>query len=158
MNSAIRRLTRSRLAGILSRYTLGSVVAAVVSEATLLLLLGLSVTGASGATAAAWISGAVVNYGLNRWAWGKRGRPSLWREVVPYWATAVVSLGVSMVSTELAHASAPALFEGRTLQVAFVGFVFLVTYVVLFVGKFLLFHFVLFRERGTSDGDVKVSA
>ncbi|MQA96901.1 MAG: hypothetical protein GEV11_20480 [Streptosporangiales bacterium] len=150
MNSAIRRLTRSRLAGIVSRYTAGSVIAAVVSEATLLLLLGLHVTGPTGATVAAWVAGAITNYGLNRWAWGKRGRPRLWREFVPYWITALVSLGVSIWSTDLAHSAAPALFADRTLQVAFVGFVFLVTYAVLFVGKFLLFHYVLFADRDTS--------
>src|SRR5215469_339400 len=36
------------------------------------------VTGAAG-----WLAGAVVSYGVSRWAWERRGRPRLLRETVP---------------------------------------------------------------------------
>jgi len=141
----LRRLSRHRIAKIFTKFTAGSVLAMLASEATLLTMLGLSISGPKTASVAAWFAGAVVNYFVSRtWAWGRRGRANAWREVLPFWATSVAQLLISTVTSDLAHGVAPDVTSSHTLQVSLVGAVYLGTYGVLFIGKFLLFHFVIF--------------
>jgi putative flippase GtrA len=142
------RLTHGRIVRILRRYTAGSALAAIASEVTLLSLLGFHLTGPKLASVAGWLAGAIVNYFLSRnWAWGLKGRANAWREVLPFWATSVACLVASTWTSDLAHGYAPSVTSSHPLQLAFVGTVYLGTYGVLFVGKFLLFHFVIFTDR-----------
>ena len=118
----LHRLRRGRIATILTRYTAGSALAAIASEVTLLGLLGFHLTGPRVAAIAAWLAGAIVNYVLSRtWAWGKRGRPSALRELLPFWATSVACLIASTWTSALAHDHAPAVTSSHPLQLAFVG-------------------------------------
>ena len=72
----------SVLRGIFTRYAIGSVLAGVASEAVLLATYGPGLLGPHAASVAAWMAGAALNYGLNRWwAWGRRGRASLLKEL-----------------------------------------------------------------------------
>ncbi|MGP4022604.1 GtrA family protein [Actinomadura sp. 3N407] len=130
---------------IFTRYTIGSVLAAVASEATLLLTYGPGLLSPGAASVAAWGAGAGLNYVLNRrWAWGRRGRASLWRELVPYWGIAVASMAISAWATGVADRLGPRLFESGGLRTAFVGGVFLAVYGLMFVVKFGLFHYLVF--------------
>jgi putative flippase GtrA len=139
---------RGPLGRTLTRYTLGSVIAMVVSEATLLLVFGLHVGGTRTASAAAWVTGAIVNYFLNRnWAWRRRGRAHPAKELLPYWITAVAGLLLSMWATHAAGTLAPRLSDEHTVATVLVGAAYLVTYGFLFVAKFLLFHYVIFTDR-----------
>src|SRR6201989_2675503 len=40
---------------------------------------------ATWASIIAWFSGALVSYVLSRWAWKRKGRPSLLKETLPFW-------------------------------------------------------------------------
>lgn len=145
---AILVAIRGPLGRTLTRYTVGSVIAMVASEVTLLLVFGLHLGGARTASAAAWLSGAVVNYFLNRnWAWRRRGRAHPVKELLPYWATAVAGLLLSMWATHLATRLAPQAGGDHAVTTALVGAAYLVTYGGLFVAKFLLFHYVIFTDR-----------
>ncbi|TDE36783.1 GtrA family protein [Actinomadura sp. 6K520] len=139
---------RRALRLIFTRYTIGSVLAAVASEATLLLTYGTGLLGPRAASVAAWSTGAALNYVLNRWwAWGRRGRASVWRELVPYWAIAVASMLLSAWATGVADRLGP---EAAGPRMVFVGGVFLAVYGVMFVVKFCLFHYFVFAGgRGT---------
>jgi putative flippase GtrA len=69
------------------------------------LLLTNGVLGWSAVTAniTAVSIGAVPSYALNRaWVWGKRGRSHLWREVVPFWALALLGLAFSTLVVAIA--------------------------------------------------------
>lgn len=145
---------RGPLGRTLIRYALGSVIAMVVSEVTLLLVFGLHLTGARTAAAAAWGTGAIANYFLNRnWAWRRRGRAHPGRELLPYWLTAVASLLLSMWATQAAGSLAPRLSGDHTIATALVGAAYLGTYGFLFVAKFLLFHYVIFTDRRTRSAE-----
>ncbi|RFS83441.1 GtrA family protein [Actinomadura spongiicola] len=136
---------------IFTRYTVGSVLAAVLSEATLLLTYGPGLLGPGAASVVAWGAGAALNYVLNRWwAWGRRGRASLWRELVPYWVIAVASMVLSAWATGAADRFAPRLVESDALRTAFVGGAFLAVYGVMFVVKFVLFHYFVFAGAPTT--------
>lgn len=144
---------RGPLGRTLTRYTVGSVIAVVASEITLLLIFGLHIGGARTASAAAWLSGAIVNYFLNRnWAWQRRGRAHPVKELLPYWASAVAGLLLSIWATHLATRLAPQVSHDHTITTVLVGAAYLVTYGVLFVAKFLLFHYVVFTDRRPRTG------
>ncbi len=71
------------------RYTIGSALCLGVSELTLLVLL---LAGLQGwlASLLASAAGIIPGYPLNRaWTFGRRGPSHTWREVVPYWLTAI---------------------------------------------------------------------
>jgi putative flippase GtrA len=151
--SELRRLLRSAIARIFSRYLIGSVVSAGVSEATLMVAYGLGLLGPHEASVAAWVTGAIVNYLLNRWAWRVRGKPKPLRELLPYWAAAVASLVVSTWATGVADRLGSQLFGEGTARTVFVGAVFLGVYGVLFVGKFVLFHYFVFAGTEGDAGE-----
>lgn len=126
----------------------------VVSEITLLLVFGLHIGGARTASAAAWASGAIVNYFLNRnWAWRRRGRAHPGKELLPYWGTAIAGLLLSMWATHEATAFAPRISDDHTVTTVLVGAAYLFTYGFLFVAKFLLFHYVIFTDRSSRAAD-----
>jgi putative flippase GtrA len=146
---------RSPLGRTLTRYVLGSIIAMAVSEATLLSVFGLHLQGARVAAAAAWATGAIANYFLNRnWAWQRRGRAHPVKELLPYWIIAVAGLLLSVWATHAASAFAPRLSGSHTLATVFAGAAYLGTYGFLFVAKFFLFHYVIFNDRRSRDTEV----
>ena len=124
----------------LLRFGTNAIVATVCSQTTFLLLYGPLRTSTTVASVAAWFAGAIPNYWMNRsWTWGRRGRPSVRRELAPY---AAIVLGTLLLAV-LATGTADHVLDGtsvshaaRTLIVT--GTYFLV-YAVMFVFRFLLF-------------------
>ena len=79
------------------RYTTVSIVAVACSQSVLLLLQALGMNPAP-ANIFAVTLGCVPSYTGNRyWVWGKRGKNHFWREVMPFWAIALVGLAFSTV-------------------------------------------------------------
>ncbi|MCG5216829.1 GtrA family protein [Streptosporangium sp. KLBMP 9127] len=155
----LRHLIRGSVPRIFTRYAIGSVVAAVVTEAVLLVTYGFGLLGPQAASVAAWACGATVNYVLNRrWAWRRTGRAKPLRELLPYWLAALASLGVSTWATGAADRLATTLFVSDGPRVAFVGAVFLGVYGVLFIAKFALFHYFVFADRPGADTDPETGA
>lgn len=141
-----------------TRYTAGSVVATVCSEVAFLLLYGVAHTGSTAATVLGWLAGAVPNYLLNRsWAWGRKGRPQLARELLPYAGIVAGTLAVASVTTHYAGIGAASVTELDWLRVLLVGAAFLGTYGVLFVVRFMLLDR-LFRGRRRSRHQVASTA
>jgi putative flippase GtrA len=101
--------------------------------------------GISGVLAA--IVGAIVSYFLSRKAWGRKGRPDLWRETVPFW---LVSVGAWLVLGAAAHYGL-VLAKQENLhhfeRHAVVGGIYFLANCVTFVIRFLIFHYVLFADR-----------
>lgn len=133
-----------------TKYTAGSVIATVCSEVTFLLVYGVFHGGSVAASVLGWLAGVVPNYFLNRnWAWGRKGRHDLRREVLPYAAIAVVTVGIASLTTHAAGVLVPRMVSTHWLQVGVVGAVFLATYGVLFAARFMLLDrlFGLARSR-----------
>ena len=130
----------------MSRYTMGSVVCFLVAEVTFVLLFKPHLLGARGASVVASIVGIIPGYTLNRqWTWGRRGKSDLWREVVPYWVTALVSTALAAVATGAANdAFANYSRDTRTIINAVA---YMLTYGVLFIAKYIIFDRVLFAHR-----------
>jgi putative flippase GtrA len=134
-----------------------SVLCVVVSQSVLLvtfgvLRLGSAVTCNIIATAVA----AIPSYYLNRrWAWGKRGRSHLFREVIPFWVLAFVGLALSLWMVSLAQHEATRFAASHLQTVVLVNVAALFAFGIVWIGKFVIFNGWMFArhdepERTTS--------
>src|SRR6516164_3454524 len=99
--------------------------------------------------AAAWLAGALVSYLVSRWAWERRGRPRLLAEALPFVAISVAAGAVLIEAGHLGRQEAGALgLHGIAFYLAAQGF-YLAANVVTFIGRFVIFNFVLFADRST---------
>lgn len=124
------------------KYTAVSAISTLVSQG--ILYLTFTVGNIASATYCAAIANAVATipaYNLNRrWAWGKKGKSHLWREVVPFWTFSIagffLSTGLVYFSRRLtvhfgfSHGEASAVVQAANLF----------GYGVLWIGKFLVFN------------------
>jgi putative flippase GtrA len=107
--------------------------------------------GAAGFTAA--VIGAAVSYVLSRWAWERKGKPDLLRETLPFWLVSACvwvilalanKLGVHLVVVMHLH-------KGWKKVIVENGTYFLANCVT-FAARFLIFHYLLFTDRGKHAG------
>ena len=124
----------------LLRFGASSVVAVVCSETTFLLLYGPAHASSTVASICAWLAGAIPNYWINRtWTWGRRGRPSMSRELVPYAAVVFGTLGLAIGATALGDALLRDSGVSDAARTVMVGGIYLAVYAVMFFVRFLLF-------------------
>jgi putative flippase GtrA len=146
----LRRRLRTQGGRRLIRFAPAAVLALCATQLTYLVLQIAHVT-AGVAGAAGWFAGAAVSYLVSRWAWERKGRPDWLRETVPFW---VISLCVGVVLTltsKFAHSEARALGLHRVEEVLFAQGLYLLANCCTFVIRFLIFHYVLFADRGARD-------
>jgi putative flippase GtrA len=130
------------------RYALGSAAATVVSAITFALAYRGLDSGPQVASVAAFLSGAAVNFTSNRfWAWSRRQRPGLGRDVAGY--------AVLAVATALAAAGVTTLTEHHTETWILVEMSYFGTYALMFLLKFVVLDRVLFRERAAVESTTR---
>ena len=145
-----RASSRRELVGKLLRYFAGSVVAAVCSETTFLLLYGALTTSPAVASSLGWLAGAAPNYWLNRtWTWRRHGKPSFTRRSCPTPRSS--SAPFCSPPSQPASSTPRWLNDGTSdsLRLVLVGGTFLAVYGVVFLLRFLLLD-QLFRRGETS--------
>jgi putative flippase GtrA len=141
------RHVRSGLVGRVARYGAGSIVATICSQVTFLVLYGPVGAGTTVTSTLAWLAGAIPNYFLNRsWTWGRRGRPSLTRELLPYAAIVFGTLGLAILATGLGAAALDRTSISHATETFLVWGIYFTVYVVMFGVRFFLFDR-LFRPR-----------
>ena len=137
--------TRRRLGIRFARYSVGSVVALVTSEVVFSVTYGAGLLGTTGASVAAFAAGAVPNYIANRrWAWERRGRLAVRREVIGYAAVSLGSLAAAAIATAATGRVAPWVSSSHAVRVALVSASYFATFAVLFVAKFVLLDRLIF--------------
>lgn len=130
-------------------------IAAACSEATLVILYGLLHLAPGLASCLAWLAGAVPNYWLNRsWAWGRRGRPDVRREVLPYVVIVLTTLALATILTGAVDRWSRHTATGPTARVVLVAGTFLAVYAAVFLLRFVLFDRLFGRldRPGSRDG------
>ena len=153
--ATLRRL-RARHGRQLTRYSIGSVVAAAASQLTFTVMYALGVS-ATVASVLGFAAGIAPNYQLNRrWAWGRRGRSHLGTEVLPYLGVAATSLLLTVLGTRWGEARVRALDLGDTQRVVLTALVFAVVNGVLFLGKYLVLDRWLFGRRPHGQDDAAI--
>jgi len=145
---AVRRRLQTQLGKRFSRFVLVAVGAVIASQIMLTVCLGpLGVTAGKSAIAA-WATGAIVSYFLSRWAWERKGKPDLLRETLPFMIVAVGTAIVLTLTTKWANEQAIDMGLSHAKRVLFVDAAYLIANCVTFLTRFVIFHYVLFRDRG----------
>ena len=147
------RLRNHRLAVRATKSLLGSVAATVCSEAAFALSYGTNLLGTTGASAVAFVAGAVPNYFLNRsWAWQRKGRVRVWREVVLYAVVSLLSFAASAAVTAWAAHASRHYTSDHLIKTLLVSAAYLATYAVLFGAKFAAYELVIFADPTRKPG------
>lgn len=149
IGAAIQRRLQTSVGKRFSRFILVAAGAVIASQVTLTVCLGPVGWTAGRSAVAAWLAGAAVSYVLSRWAWERRGKPNLLKETLPFWAVAVGTAVVLTLTTKWANHQAIAMKLSDAQQVLFDDAAYFLANCVTFVTRFLIFHYVLFRDRGS---------
>jgi putative flippase GtrA len=127
----------------------------VISEAAFAVALGWAHAGATLASAAGFLGGAVPKYILNRrWAWRDHRGRDRGTEIGPYMAVALTSFFVSAVVTHWTEAGARHVTIDHGSLVALTTAAFLVVSGVFFVLKFVIYETVVFKRAANAELDV----
>lgn len=131
------------------RYSMVSVVSVIVYEILLFVTLGLlHWRTARSANIFAVAVSAIPSYYLNRvWAWGKSGRSHFMKEVVPFWAMALLGLVFSTWAADFAKTQADQATTIHLLRTFIVMMAGLAAFGVLWVVKFVVLNKVLFAHK-----------
>jgi putative flippase GtrA len=145
----LRRKLRGETGNRFVRFVIVAVLALAASQIALFLFLGpAGLSGGISGVAAAAI-GALVSYLLSRWAWERKGRPSVIRETLPFWLVSAGAWLVLGLATKLGiHIAASMGAHGLKKTVIVQGTYFLANCVTFFV-RFVIFHYLLFADRGS---------
>lgn len=123
--------------------------AVIASQVTLAVCLGPIGWTAGRSALTAWLVGAAVSYVLSRWAWERKGRPNLLKETLPFWIVSVGTAIVLTVTTKWANQRALAMGLPDTERVMFAAAAYFIANCVTFLTRFLIFHYILFKDRGS---------
>jgi len=149
IGAAVERRLQTPVGKRFSRFILVAAGAVIASQITLAVCLGPVGWTAGRSALTAWLAGAAVSYVLSRWAWERKGRPNLLKETLPFWIVAVGTAIVLTLTTKWANQRAIAMDMSHAERVLFVGAAYFLANCVTFLTRFLIFHYILFRDRGS---------
>ena len=130
------------------KYTMVSIISVIVGQSLLVLaFLGFHWSAVTANLFAVGIS-AIPSYYLNRaWAWGKRGRSHLLKEVVPFWGMAFLGLALSTVFVHVAEDFAQDFSRTRLVQTVIINGAALAAFGVLWIAKFVILNKLMFKTH-----------
>src|SRR5690242_11652592 len=149
IGAAIERRLQTPVGKRFSRFILVAAGAVIASQITLAMCLGPVGWTAGRSALTAWLVGAAVSYVLSRWAWERKGKPNLLKETLPFWIVAIGTAVVLTLTTKWANQRAIAMDMSHTERVLFAGAAYFLANCVTFLTRFLIFHYILFRDRGS---------
>jgi putative flippase GtrA len=97
------------------------------------------------------VVGAAVSYVLSRWAWERKGKPTVLTEIVPFW---LVSIGAWIVLALAAHYGgvwASSMGAVGLKRAAIINGVTGAANCLTFLVRFLIIHYILFTDRGAGE-------
>jgi putative flippase GtrA len=146
--TAAQRKFRTTVGKRFSRFAVAAAAAVAASQTTLAVCLGYFRWPAGRSALAAWVAGAGTSYLVSRWAWERKGRPHLLKETLPFWVVAVGAAIVLTSTTKFANHRAVSMGLSHTQVMLFDAVAFFVANCVTFITRFLIFHYVVFSDRG----------
>jgi len=149
IGAAVKRRLHTSVGKRFSRFIVVAAGAVIASQITLTIFLGPVGWTAGRSAVAAWLVGAAVSYVLSRWAWERKGKPDLLRETLPFWIVAVGTAVVLTLTTKWANQQAISMGLSHVQRVLFADAAYFVANCVTFLTRFLIFHYILFKDRGT---------
>ncbi len=140
-------ITQSPLRARITRYTLGSVVAATTSAIVfaILYVMGFGTTACS---VVAFLAGAIPNWILNRrWAWRVEGRIAFGREIVAYVLVSAATLVITAEATAWTQRHVQSIPAHHGIRVLLVTASYLAVFAILFVARFAVYELWIFSGR-----------
>ncbi len=138
------------------RYSAGSIAASLVSAATLALVFHAMGAGPQVASVAAFCTGALVAFLVNRlYAWERRDRLGLGRDFVKYVIVAVVTALIALACTTLADSYAKSAGLSGVARLFVVEGAYFGSYAVTFVAKFVILDRFVFKAPARSRDQVE---
>jgi putative flippase GtrA len=134
------------------RFVLVAAAAVISSQIALILFLDVAHLTAGISGVLAGMVGAAVSYVLSRWAWERKGRPDLLKETLPFWIVAIAAWIVLGLATKLGVHLAAGMPRHSLKWHLVVNGTYFGANVLTFVARFVIFHYVLFADRGSSAG------
>jgi putative flippase GtrA len=144
----LRRKLRGNTGNRFMRFVPVSLAAVAASQITLGVLVGVTHLSAGASAIIASIVGAAVSYVLSRWAWERKGKPNLLKETLPFWLVSIGAWIVLAVASHYASVWAISMHDSHLKRVAIVNGAYFLANCVTFVTRFVIFHYVLFADRG----------
>jgi putative flippase GtrA len=127
------------------RYSMVSGVAIVISQVTIFICAGAFHLSGILANTIGAVMATPASYELNRkWAWGKRGKSHLWKEVAPFWGLTLVGYLASTGTVQLADNFCASHHVTGTVRALAIMGASLFAYGVVWIAKFILFNKVVF--------------
>jgi len=145
------RPSRARLGYSPANRTSRCAAAFATTEVVLTICAGPLDLTATWASIVAWFSGALVSYVLSRWAWKRKGRPSLLKETLPFWIVSAMVVVILLLATKFAYHSAGWMNLTGVERVLYVDAVYGMANIGTFLLRFLFFHYVLFAASVVKD-------
>ena len=143
--AVLRRLARSRLARLFTRFAAGTVVSTACSQLTLVLLFGVLDASAAVSGAVAFVAGAIPNFLIHRfWTWRRSGPVRMRRELMPYLAVITFSGLVAVGITTGVDRLLGGAIADHALRTAVIAVVYGLSYLPVFVLKFALLDRLVF--------------
>ncbi len=140
-------LRRTPLGAKITRYTLGSVIAAATSAVVFALLYVMGV-GTTACSVAAFVAGAIPNWILNRkWAWQVSGRIAIGREVLAYVVVSALTLLATTEATAWTQRQVQSIPAHHGIRVILVTGSYLAVFAILFVARFAVYDKWIFSGR-----------
>jgi putative flippase GtrA len=148
LSDTLTEKARSKLGIRFGRFTVAAIAAFATTEVVLTICAGPLALTATWASLISWFSGALVSYVLSRWAWKRKGRPSLLRETLPFWVVSAMVVVILLLATKFGYHSAGWMHLGGAERVLYVDAVYGTANIGTFLLRFLFFHYVLFASSG----------
>lgn len=157
LTEAVSRRARSRIGRRFSRFAVAAAAALTANEIVVAVCVAVNLNAGT-AAGFGWLAGAIVSYVLARWAFGRRGKPNLLKETVPFWIISAMVFVVLTLATKLGGHAASWMHLRGVERVAFVVAVNFLANCVTFMARFIFFHYVLFVDRGSAAAAVPAAS
>jgi putative flippase GtrA len=142
-----RLITQSPLRARITRYTLGSMVAAGTSAIVFAALYVMG-AGTTACSVVAFIAGAIPNWILNRrWAWRVEGQVAFGREIVAYVLVSAATLFITAEATGWTQRHVQNIPAHHGIRVLLVTASYLAVFALLFVARFAVYEVWIFSGR-----------
>jgi putative flippase GtrA len=151
LSDSLTQKARSKLGIRFGRFAVAAIAAFLTTLVTLTICAGPLALTATWASLISWFSGALVSYVLSRWAWKRKGRPSLLKETLPFWVVSAMVVAILWVATKFAYHAAAWMGLTGVERVLFVDLIYGVANLGTFLLRFLFFHYVLFAASVVQD-------
>jgi putative flippase GtrA len=144
LSDTLTQKARSKLGIRFGRFAVAAIAAFLTTLVTLTICAGPLALTATWASLIAWFSGALVSYVLSRWAWKRKGRPSLLKETLPFWVVSAMVVAILTLANKFGYHSAGWMHLHGAERVLYLDAVYGAANLGTFVLRFLFFHYVLF--------------